>query len=167
MLMVLTLARTNGDEETPWEREGRRLQSALPPAPPPHPPGTAVVTSASELTAAVHDGGITHIVAGPGTYEMDPSDVCASDSNSWLCVSSDNIIIEAAEPGTVVLDAKQQGRRVFYITASGAELSGLNITGGQTSVGARFLNLLEPSSSAPLNSDTLRCFDPQEASARI
>ena len=139
MLMGLTLARTNGDEETPWEREGRRLQSALPPAPPPHPPGTAVVTSASELTAAVHDGGITHIVAGPGTYEMNASDAC--NSTSWLCVTTDNLVIEAAEPGTVVLNATKQARRVFYITARGVELRGLNITGGQSLVGARVLNL--------------------------
>ena len=144
------------DEDMPRERKERRLQSALPPAPPPHPPSKAIVTSASELTAAVHDGGITHIVAGPGTYEMDASDVC--NSYTWLCVTTPNLIIEAAEPGTVVLDAKQQGRRVFYITASGAELSGLNITGGEGAVGSRFLNLLEPSSSAPMNSDTLRCF---------
>ena len=91
----------------------------------------ASIAAASELTAAVHDGGITHIVAGPGTYEMDPSDVCSSTSYSWLCVTTPNLIIEAAEPGTVVLNATKQGRRVFYITASGAELSGLNITGGQ------------------------------------
>ena len=89
---------------------------------------------------------------------MDPSDVCSSSSYSWLCVTTPNLIIEAAEPGTVVLDAKQQGRRVFYITASGAELSGLNITGGQAAVGARVLNLLEPSASAPLNSDTFALF---------
>ena len=32
---------------------------------------------------------------------------------------------------------------------------------------ARISNLLEPSSSAPLNSDTLRCFDTQSVGARI
>ena len=34
-------------------------------------------------------------------------------------------------------------------------------------VRARILNPVDPSSSAPLNSDTLRCFDTQAASARI
>lgn len=107
----------------------------------------------------MHDRGITHIVAGPGTYEMDHSDVCDSDLISWLCVTNDNLIIEAAEPGTVVLDAKQQGRRIFNITASGAELRGLNITGGQAlMVGARTLNLLEPCSSPFVSPVELRDF---------
>ena len=46
-------------------------------------------------------------------------------------MNRDNLIIEAAEPGTVVLSAAKQGRRVFYIKGSGVELIGLNITGGQ------------------------------------
>ena len=105
----------------------------------------------------MHDGGITHIVAGPGTYEMDASDVCSLSSTSWLCVTTPNLIIEAAEPGTVVLDAKQQGRRVIIVQASGVVLTGLNITGGRGNVGARFLNPLEPSSSAPLERYVTDC----------
>ena len=89
---------------------------------------TPNVFTAGELTAAVHGGNLHHIVLAPGVYEMNASDVC--DSETWLCVTTPNLVIEAAEPGTVVLDAKLQSRRVFGITARGAELRGLNITGG-------------------------------------
>ena len=100
---------------------------------------TPNVFNSSELTAAVHGDSLDHLVLAPGVYEMDPSDVCTTSSSSWLCVNRDNLIIEAAEPGSVVLNATKQGRRVLYITASGAELIGLNITGGEAStVGAHF-----------------------------
>ena len=48
-----------------------------------------------------------------------------------------------------------------YISGGGsADFTGCNIFNNEAGnyVRARFLNLLDPSSSAPLNSDTLRCF---------
>ena len=66
--------------------------------------------------------------------------VCTTEPRSWLCVSR-AVTIEAAENGTVVLDAKKNNRRVFYVGSGGVlELVGLNITGGKTSrVSARAL----------------------------
>ena len=94
------------------------------------------VFTVEELTAAVHGGTLEHVVLAPGNYEMNSSDVCSTDSESWLCVTRDNLIIEAAEAGSVVLDAAKQGRRVFSIAVSGVQLIGLNITGGDATVTA-------------------------------
>ena len=93
-----------------------------------------------ELTAALADSGIDRIVLAAGVYELDPTDVC--DSDSWLCVTS-AVTIEAAEAGTVVLDATGQ-RRVFYIEATGVELIGLNITGGYAQYVSACLSTFEP-----------------------
>ena len=96
---------------------------------------TPNVFNSDQLAAAVNGDSLDHLVLAPGVYEMGTSDLCSSFS--WLCVTRTNLIIEAAEPGSVVLDAKKQGRTVLDITASGAELIGLNITGGEGSVRAR------------------------------
>ena len=62
-----------------------------------------------------------------GTYELISN--CGTKSALYI---NRAITIEAEVPGSVVLDAKE-GRRVFYIEASGtAELIGLNITGGKS-----------------------------------
>ena len=51
-------------------------------------------------------------------------------SDARLCLAQ-AVHIVAELPGTVVLDA-QQGNEVLYITGTGVELMGLNITGGYT-----------------------------------
>ena len=76
----------------------------------------------------IADATVDRIVLAAGTYEFDVSTACESDSASWLCVDR-AVTIEAAEAGTVVLDAKG-ARRVFKITGTGVQLVGLNITGG-------------------------------------
>ena len=48
-----------------------------------------------------------------------------------------------------------------YITGSASFINCNLFDNEANHVRARILNLLEPSSSAPLNSDTLRCFDTQ------
>ena len=86
---------------------------------------------ADDLIAALNSGN-AHIMLRAGVYNL-TSDMC---SNGRLCLTSDHngVRIEAEVPGTVVLDA-QQGYRVLYITGTGVELVGLNITGGlKTSV---------------------------------
>ena len=65
-----------------------------------------------------------------GVYSL-TSDMC-SDGRLCLTSAHNGIRIEAEVPGTVVLDA-QQGNRVVYITGTGVELVGLNITGGYNS----------------------------------
>ena len=89
---------------------------------------TSYPASVLELQAALADATVDRIVLAAGTYEFDGSTAC--DSWSWLCVDR-AVTIEAAEAGTVVLDAKR-ARRVFDITGSGVQLVGLNITGGYT-----------------------------------
>ena len=89
---------------------------------------TSYAASVVELQAAlatVHN----RIVLAAGTYEFDGSTAC--NSASWLCVDR-AVTIEAAEAGTVVLDA-QGARRVLNITGTGVQLVGLNITGGRLS----------------------------------
>ena len=90
---------------------------------------TAYVNSTVGLTEALADGAIGGIVIMPGTYQLDTANVC--DGDSWLCVDR-AMTIQAAEAGTVVLDARGQ-RRVFHITVTGVQLEGLNITGGNGS----------------------------------
>ena len=90
-----------------------------------------------ELQAALADATVDRIVLAAGTYAYDALLHPGCGGSSWLCLTTDNVRIEAAEAGTVVLDA-QRAARVFGITATGAQLIGLNITGGYvSSVGAR------------------------------
>ena len=98
------------------------------------------VSTAAELTAAVGDSAVDKILVAAGTYDF-TSDMC---SGSAVCIDR-ALTIEAQVPGSVVLDAKG-GRRVFNIQSGGtAELIGLNITGGSTSVvqSVCLLNLLQ------------------------
>ena len=101
------------------------------------------VSTAAELTAAVGDSAVDKILVAAGTYDFTDyaSDMC---SGSAVCIDR-ALTIEAQVPGSVVLDAKG-GRRVFNIQSGGtAELIGLNITGGSTSVvqSVCLLNLLQ------------------------
>ena len=98
------------------------------------------VSTVAELTAAVGDSAVEKILVAAGTYYF-TSDMC---SGSAVCIDR-ALTIEAQVPGSVVLDAKG-GRRVFNIQSGGtAELIGLNITGGSTSVvqSVCLLNLLQ------------------------
>ena len=81
-----------------------------------------------ELTLALSGnaiGHIGHIVIAPGTYPL----------SSQLEIHR-NVIIEAVQPGSVVLDAQAyfgSHRRVLYINGGALdviEISGVNITGG-------------------------------------
>ena len=95
---------------------------------------TSYTASMVELQTALADPTVDRIVLVAGSYEFDGSTAC--HSTSWLCVDR-AVTIEAAEAGTVVLDAKGS-RRVFYITGTGVQLVGLNITNGNaTNVRAR------------------------------
>ena len=86
----------------------------------------ATVNTVGEFTTALGDGAIGRILLGPGTYQF-TTNMCSS---SALCVDR-AVTIEAAEAGTVVLNG-MGARRVFYITGTGVELIGLNITRGYT-----------------------------------
>ena len=92
-----------------------------------------IVSSTTALVAAINNNAVSKIVVQAGTYEFSSS-MCSS---SALCINR-ALTIEAAVPGSVVLDAKgtsATNRRVFYIQSSGvATLIGLNITGGYASV---------------------------------
>ena len=83
---------------------------------------TVVDTSADLISALENDE--AHVVLRAGVYAL-TSDMC---SDGRLCLTQ-AVRIEAEVAGTVVLDA-QQGNRVLYISGTGAELVGLNITGG-------------------------------------
>ena len=99
-----------------------------------------LVSSVAELTTAVGDSAVDKILVAAGTYDF-TSNMC---SGSAVCINR-ALTIEAQVPGSVVLDAKG-GRRVFNIQSGGtAELIGLNITGGSTSVvqSVCLLNLLQ------------------------
>ena len=73
-----------------------------------------------------------------GTYEFSwsaTSGCLAMFSQSALCISH-SVIMEAIEPGTVVLNAQGSSsspRRVMTISSGTVQLIGLNITGGYTS----------------------------------
>ena len=90
---------------------------------------TTTVSSTTALVAAINNNAVSKIVLQAGTYEFSSS-MCSS---SALCINR-ALTIEAAVPGSVVLDAKgtlATSRRVFFIQSSGvATLIGLNITGG-------------------------------------
>eukprot|EP00966_Prymnesium_polylepis_P194135 4500664-Prymnesium_polylepis.1 len=112
--------------------QGRELQSV-----------TQYVSTVEELTAAVADSSVARIVVGAGTY-LFASSMCSS---SALCIDRD-VLIEAATPGTAVLNAGSRGphgtwswssalayRRVLHISAGAVVLTGLNITGGYADPG--------------------------------
>ena len=73
------------------------------------------------LSAALADPSIGHIVLEAGTYPL----------TSQLEISRD-LIVEAAQLGTVVLDG-QDSTRVLYISSGTVELIGLNIARGYVS----------------------------------
>ena len=100
-----------------------------PPPPSPYPPGTTVVGPDDDLIAALNSGD-AHIVLRAGVYSL-TSNMC-SDGRLCLTSTHNGIRIEAEVPGTVVLDA-QRGNGVLYISGTGVELVGLNITGGYKS----------------------------------
>ena len=83
---------------------GRQLQST--------------VGSPAGLRQALANG-VGHIVLQAGVYDV-------SDGQLSLSYA---VTIEAKVPGTVVLDAARSNR-VLYISGTGVELVGLNITGG-------------------------------------
>ena len=65
------------------------------------------MSNVSGLVAALADSGIARIVLAAGMYVLDAGTAC--NSYSWLCVGR-AVTIEAAETGTVVVDAAQQRR---------------------------------------------------------
>ena len=77
-----------------------------------------IVSDVAALNAALADPSIGHVLLNPGTYPL----------TSQLEISRD-LIVEAAQPGTVVLDG-QDSTRVLYISSGTVELIGLHITGG-------------------------------------
>ena len=82
-----------------------------------------------ELKAAL-DASTPRILLAPGHYVLtDSSLVCST--HSALCLDQP-VSLEAEVAGTVVLNAARSNR-VFYITGTGVELVGLNITGGYKS----------------------------------
>ena len=76
------------------------------------------MSSTSQLSAALADTSVGRIVLTPGVYPL----------TSALTIAR-NVSIVAREHGTVVLDG-QGGTRVFIITSSVVELTGLIVTGG-------------------------------------
>ena len=76
------------------------------------------VSDVAALNAALADPSIGHVLLNPGTYPL----------TSQLEISRD-LIVEAAQPGTVVLDG-QDSTRVLYISSGTVELIGLNIARG-------------------------------------
>ena len=79
--------------------------------------------SVDELTAALADPSVDRVVVAPGSYPL----------SSPLAISR-SVELEAAVPGTAVLDG-QDTTRVLEITSSAlnATLRGLNITRGWAS----------------------------------
>ena len=86
-------------------------------------------STVSAFTAAVADITVNKILLAAGTYNFS-KDMC---TESAVCISR-ALTIEAEVPGAVVLNA-MGGRRVFTIESGGtAELIGLNVTGGSSTV---------------------------------
>ena len=81
---------------------------------------------ADDIISALNSGD-AHIVLRAGVYNL-ASNMC-SDGRLCLTSAHNGILIEAEVPGTVVLDAARSNR-VLYITGTGVQLVGLNITGG-------------------------------------
>jgi len=82
------------------------------------------VSTAEELVAACRDRSISHIELSASTYFLDKQ----------LRISRD-LVLQAAQPGTVVLDG-QGSTRVLSIRTGRIQLIGLNITRGSTRTGA-------------------------------
>ena len=76
------------------------------------------VSDVAGFIAALANASIGHIYIGAGDYFL----------TSQLSISRD-LILEAAQPGTVVLDG-QGSTRVLTISSGTVNLIGLNITGG-------------------------------------
>ena len=79
------------------------------------------VSSVAELSVALDDTTISHIVLNPGMYAL----------GTQLSISRD-VTLEAAQPGTVVLDG-QGSTRVLYISSGTVGLIGLNTARGYSS----------------------------------
>ena len=108
----------------------------VPPAPPLSPPAAAL-TTVDEIVAAVADATVPRIVIAPGVYRF-TRDGCRYSfwGASAICILSRDLIIEAAVPGSVTLDAGGSDaapRRMIDIYGSNSptvELIGLVISGG-------------------------------------
>jgi hypothetical protein len=84
------------------------------------------VSTVNELTTAL-SGGWSRIVVAPGVYAFTAA-MCSNNGDSALCISR-SVTIEAAVPGTVVLEGLLR-LRVMHISSGTVELIGLDITGG-------------------------------------
>ena len=96
-----------------------------PPAPPPYPPGTAAVHTVADLTSALADTAVGHMVLAPGTYFL----------SGELSVTR-SVVIEAEVAGSVVLNGGNAFRVLNVNPGSSGvvQLFGLNITGGQVNL---------------------------------
>ena len=124
--------RTTPSDVAPLVLHGRHLNEVL-------------VSTVADLTAAVGNSAVDKILVAAGVYSF-TTNMC---TGSAICIDR-AVTIEAQVPGSVVFDGKvfekrAFGLRVFYIQPGGtAELIGLNITGGSTSLvqSVCLLNLL-------------------------
>ena len=95
------------------------------PSPPPYPPGITVVSNTVNLTSALANPAVGHIVLAPGTYIL----------NAELSITR-SVVLEAAVAGSAVLNAQSPWspqRRVLLIDPgqSGVvQILGLAILGG-------------------------------------
>ena len=90
-----------------------------------------IVDSLAGLMQALDDV-VGHIMLREGVYDL-TSGMTEMCSHGMLCLDYDyEVTIEAEVAGTVVLDAARSNR-VLYITGTGVQLVGLNITGGYRS----------------------------------
>ena len=98
---------------------------AQPPAlpAPPWAPGSAAASSFEELVAALRDASVDRIVLAPGTYYLSSS-----------IVIDRALVLEAAVPGTAVLDGQNSHRVLTIDGALGATVRGLNISRGYATV---------------------------------
>lgn len=102
------------------------------PPTPPLAPAARLVATVSELLNAVNDIAVSGVVLMPGVYEFS-SAMCSTSGSNALCISR-SMTIEAAVPGTAVLDARATSsaeRRVMYVSSGTVELTGLGMTGGR------------------------------------
>ena len=82
----------------------------------------------SSLTAALNDSAIDRIVLAPGPYALFGK-MCDANGGAFLCLQR-NLTIEAAEPGSVVLQSALAIARVVHIAAGVAvSMTGVEITG--------------------------------------
>jgi hypothetical protein len=98
-----------------------------PPPPPPFAPGTLVVSTSADLTSALANTAVGHILLAPGTYNL-----------IFELNITRSIILEAALAGSAILNAQASSlsqRRVLNINPGPSgivQLFGLGITGGYT-----------------------------------